>query len=580
VSRLRLSTRLALLAGTLAAALLAVGGLGLHGSGRSDAALKTVYERRAAPIEQLGRLQALLLAERLAVAGALLAPTPPLMQAQAARIEAELAEAAPLWDAYLATTPSPQEQALARQATEDRGRLVQQALIPTLAALRAGNPKDAQRLELERLRPLAAAAEQGLGALARLQVDAARAEVAAALAHGTLVRRAALAAMAGGLLFGLLFGMRLSRSIGRQLGAEPQDAAQLAQSVAAGDLMPRVEPLRGDDSSLMARLHQMQAGLAQVVTAVRRNADHMATATVQIAEGNGELSQRTAQQASALEETAASLAQLGATVRQNADHARQANQLALGASGVAAKGGEVVAQVVHTMKGIHDASRRIADIIGVIDGIAFQTNLLALNAAVEAARAGEQGRGFAVVAAEVRNLAQRSADAAKEIKGLIATSVERVSQGSTLVDQAGTTMTEIVTAIQRVADIMGEISAAGTEQSTGVAQVGQALSRMDQATQQNAALVEHSAAAAESLRQQALLLVRTVAVFRLGPPQAAPAIEQPADAQVERRGPQRATNVTRPDFRTRPKAAPQPTAANAGAAAEAARTGTDDWESF
>ena len=267
-------------------------------------------------------------------------------------------------------------------------------------------------------------------------------------------------------------------------------------------------------------------------------------------------------------------------MRQNADHARQANQLALGASGVAAKGGEVVAQVVHTMKGIHDASRRIADIIGVIDGIAFQTNLLALNAAVEAARAGEQGRGFAVVAAEVRNLAQRSADAAKEIKGLIGTSVERVSQGSTLVDQAGTTMTEIVTAIQRVADIMGEISAAGTEQSAGVAQVGQALSRMDQATQQNAALVEHSAAAAESLRQQALMLVQTVAVFRLGPPEVAPASAEPACPQAERRGPQRATNITRPDFRARPRASLQPAASNGIAVADAARTGTDDWESF
>ena len=386
--------------------------------------------------------------------------------------------------------------------------------------------------------------------------------------------------MAGGMLFALLFGTHLSRSIGRQLGAEPQDAARLARSVAAGDLATRVEPVRGDGSSLMARLQEMQASLAKVVTAVRRNADSVATAAARIAAGNNDLSERTEQQAAALEQTAASLEQLGTTVRQNAEHARQANQLALGASGVAAKGGEVVGQVVHTMKGIHDASRRIADIIGVIDGIAFQTNLLALNAAVEAARAGEQGRGFAVVAAEVRGLAQRSAEAAKEIKGLIGTSVERVSQGSTLVDQAGTTMTEIVTAIQRVADIMGEISAAGTEQSAGVAQVGQALSRMDQATQQNAALVEHSAAAAESLRQQALQLVQTVAVFQLGPAEAAPVSAEPVYPSVERRGPQRAVNVTRGDFRARPRAALQPDAKEANALANPTRNGTDDWESF
>jgi methyl-accepting chemotaxis protein len=580
VSTLKLSTRLALLAGTLATVLLAVGGLGLHGIGRSGDALKAVYEERTAPIDQLGRMQTLLLADRLAVASALLAPTPPVIQAQVAQVEANIATAASAWDAYLATTMTAQEEALARQAAEDRGILVQQALLPTLKALRAGNLKEAQRLELERLRPLAASAEQGLRVLIRLRSDGAREAYAAATASAALVRRTALAAMAGGMLFALLFGTHLSRSIGRQLGAEPRDAARLAQRVAAGDLATRIEPARGDGSSLMARLHEMQASLAKVVTAVRQNADSLATASAQIAAGNNDLSERTEQQASALEETAASLEQLSATVRQNADNARQASQLALGASGVAVKGGEVVGQVVHTMKGIHDASRRIADIIGVIDGIAFQTNLLALNAAVEAARAGEQGRGFAVVAAEVRNLAQRTAEAAKEIKGLIGTSVERVSQGSTLVDQAGTTMTEIVAAIKRVADIMGEISAASTEQSGGVAQVGEAVSQMDQATQQNAALVEQSAAAAESLRQQALQLVQTVALFQLGPAEAAPVGAEPACPVVERRGPQRAINVTRPDFRARRGTVPQHAGKQARAVAEAARTGTDDWESF
>jgi methyl-accepting chemotaxis protein len=239
----------------------------------------------------------------------------------------------------------------------------------------------------------------------------------------------------------------------------------------------------------------------------------VATASAQIAQGNNDLSARTEQQASALEQTAASMEELSSTVRQNADNARQGNQLAQNASTVAVRGGEVVGQVVDTMKGINDASRKIADIIGVIDGIAFQTNILALNAAVEAARAGEQGRGFAVVASEVRSLAGRSAEAAKEIKGLISDSVQRVEQGTVLVDQAGTTMAEVVAAIRRVTDIMGEISAASTEQSQGVAQVGEAVTQMDQATQQNAALVEESAAAAESLKAQAQQLVQAVAVL-------------------------------------------------------------------
>jgi methyl-accepting chemotaxis protein len=276
--------------------------------------------------------------------------------------------------------------------------------------------------------------------------------------------------------------------------------------------------------------------------------------------------------------------ELSATVRQNADNARQANQLALGASTVAVQGGEVVGRVVDTMKGINDSSKRIADIISVIDGIAFQTNILALNAAVEAARAGEQGRGFAVVASEVRNLAQRSAEAAKEIKGLITASVERVEQGTALVDQAGTTMSEVVNAIKRVTDIMGEISAASTEQSAGVAQVGEAVSQMDQATQQNAALVEQSAAAAESLKQQALQLVQAVAVFKAASGRAAAAVPAPTPVAppkdtypaVERRGPGRAKNVTRPQFGAKPAAAAAPEAPSPAPQ----RTGTDDWESF
>ena len=305
---------------------------------------------------------------------------------------------------------------------------------------------------------------------------------------------------------------RLIRSIREPLN----QAVAVAQKIKAGDLTAVVVVDRQDEfGDLMREFNEMTHSLSSLVGNVRQGSESIATASAEIAQGNQDLSARTESQASALEETAASMEELGSTVKQNADNARQANQLAQSASTVAVKGGEVVAQVVDTMKGINDSSKKISDIISVIDGIAFQTNILALNAAVEAARAGEQGRGFAVVASEVRSLAGRSAEAAKEIKTLITDSVERVEQGSALVDQAGITMDEVVSSIRRVTDIMGEISAASSEQSQGVAQVGEAVTNMDQATQQNAALVEEMAAAAASLKSQAEELVGTVAEFKL-----------------------------------------------------------------
>ncbi len=334
----------------------------------------------------------------------------------------------------------------------------------------------------------------------------------ARLAHGRNIEWLVTATIAGGMALALWLSILFIRSITGPVN----DALVVAHAVAQGDLRVKVN-VQGDNElgQLMQALATMRDHLTHVVQQVLSGSESVANASTEIAQGDHDLSSRTEQEASALEETSASMEELGSTIRQNADNAQQANQLAKGASEVATRGGEVVRQVVHTMKDINESSRRIADIISVIDGIAFQTNILALNAAVEAARAGEQGRGFAVVASEVRSLAGRSAEAAKEIKALIDASVHRVAQGSALVDQAGSTMEEVVSSIRRVTDIVGEISSSSSEQAKGVAQVVEAVAQMDQTTQQNAALVEELAAAADSLRSQAQQLVQTVSVFKI-----------------------------------------------------------------
>jgi methyl-accepting chemotaxis protein len=325
-------------------------------------------------------------------------------------------------------------------------------------------------------------------------------------------------ALVSTLLIGALIAavmLWLMRTVKRSLGGEPAYAVEAVTRIAGGDLTVPVTVRAGDEQSVLAAMQRMQTRLAGTLGEIRGAAGSIATATDEISAGNTDLSQRTEEQASALEQTASSMEELTGIVRQNADNARQASALAVNASDIANRGGEVVSEVVATMGEINNASRQIVDIIGVIEGIAFQTNILALNAAVEAARAGEQGRGFAVVAGEVRSLAQRSANAAKEIKTLIDNSVAQVDNGSLLVAKAGETMHEVVGAVRRVTDIMGEISAASAEQSTGIEQVGQAVTQMDSVTQQNAALVEEAAAAAHSLAEQAQSMMRAVSAFRL-----------------------------------------------------------------
>ncbi len=397
----------------------------------------------------------------------------------------------------------------------------------------------------------------------------------AAAQRRSLVTLLGLVALLLGL--GVWVALVAARTILRQIGGEPFELVTIARAISQGDLTAHVPVRTGDTRSIVAAMAGMRTNLTGVVRRVRGNADSVVTASTQIAHGNQDLSQRTEEQANALQETAASMEELGSTVKLTSDNAQRANALAQDATRIAGQGGQVVAQVVQRMSGINDSAKRIADIIGVIDSIAFQTNILALNAAVEAARAGEQGRGFAVVATEVRTLAGRSAEAAKEIRALIANSVEQVSQGSTLVAQAGDTMHEIEAAIQRVSALVAEISNASVEQASGVAQVGQAVTQMDQVTQQNAALVEESAAAAESLRQQAHELLDAVATFRLPPHGADAAPVQPVQQapvvpvsnvmSIKRPAPARGVTATT-------------SAAGAGPRGAASKTGTDDWQAF
>ncbi len=508
------------------------------GSNRiSEAALKDVYEAHTETLVRMQRLENTLLEVRFRAAGVLLEqlPTPGslnhLKESQTS-IEGLWTELKPTAAAIFVTT----ETAPLFKDLNEHWTLVS----ATMAKLEKGyNAKDKAALTavLEDEWPvLHKGAIKPLQLLIPLTQQQAREAYLDAqkknrtwLLIGTVVGALSLLGL-------LLVAWLTSRSIMQSI----RGAEVAVRAIAAGDFSAPVVAQRQDElGRMMTELEAMRTSLAGVVSDVRQGSEGVANASAEIAQGNHDLSARTEQQASTLEQTAASMEELGSTVKLNADNARQADRLAQDASTVATKGGQVVAEVVETMKHINDSSKRIFDIISVIDGIAFQTNILALNAAVEAARAGEQGRGFAVVASEVRALAGRSAEAAKEIKNLIGASVERVNQGSLLVDQAGATMTEVVASIRRLTGIMGEISAASNEQSQGVSQVGEAVTQMDRVTQQNAALVEQMAAAASSLKSQAQDLVQVVAVFKLGSD--APHLALPLPGSVRAKRPSTAT---------------------------------------
>lgn len=587
MNQLKISTRILLMLGVLSTLLLLVGLLGLRSMSQIKDGMQTLYADRTIPLKQLGDINYLSNRNRVLVMDMLIASSGVIDQARldkrVAEVNKNTSEIQRIWKAYMATWLTQEETRLAKEFENQMPAYLEESLVAAAGALVKGDLAAGQAIYNERISPRAPAFQKTMGALTTLQIDVADQEYRQAVTRYEQLRALSIAAMLGGILIGGLMSWSLLNGIRRSL----KQAMNATHAVAAGDLTHRIE-INSDDeiAELLHELSKMQQSLGEVVHKVRQGAEAVSIASAEIAQGNQDLSSRTEGQASALEQTAASMEQLSSTVQQNADNARQANQLANSASSVAIQGGEVVGQVVDTMRGISESSRKIADIINVIDGIAFQTNILALNAAVEAARAGEQGRGFAVVSSEVRNLARRSADAAKEIKHLIMDSVSRVEQGTGLVDQAGSTMNEIVTSIRRVTDIVSEISAASAEQSSGVAQVSEAVMQMDQATQQNAAMVEEMAAAASSLRGQSQELVQTVAAFKVN---SNVTWSGASSTQPEIRTSAQSTNlVLPPDVRkpirtggsaplkpapTRLKEAPQKTATSSP-------TDDDDWTSF
>ncbi|MFM0169185.1 methyl-accepting chemotaxis protein [Paraburkholderia sediminicola] len=582
-----IKARIGLTMAFLAALLVAIGVFGLFGMGRSNDAYKDTFTNAMPSAVNIGNAELYAARERLALDRAAFMIGTPEAAPTLERARTMRATSDTWWKKYTDLPRDPDEDRLAQDVVAKRDALHQQ--MDTFAAIVAANEQPKLVDGAKRLQVAYNDLSNSDDALRKFQFVSAKDGYDAAQGSFEVFRMVSVGALLIGVLAAAISYLTLSRAIARPLDA----ALGHFDAIAAGDLRrPVVVTSRDEMGQLLEGIAKMQRSLTETVRTVRSGSESIATATRQIAAGNIDLSSRTEEQASALQETASSMEELTGTVKQNADNARQASSLAANASEIANKGSAVVGQVVGTMGDINQSSAKIADIISIIEGIAFQTNILALNAAVEAARAGEEGRGFAVVAGEVRSLAQRSSAAAKEIKELIDTSVERVQSGSALVDEAGRTMTEIIGAVQRVTDIMGEIAAASEEQSSGIDQVARAVTQMDEVTQQNAALVEEAAAAASSLEDQAGKLRTAVAVFQLeeggykapvsAPPKRA---ATPLRSVVARKvSPARAAQpAPQAAAATKvPAATAQPAAAPARAPAKAITTaGSDqDWETF
>ncbi|MGZ5818813.1 MAG: methyl-accepting chemotaxis protein, partial [Burkholderiaceae bacterium] len=509
---LHIKGRLIAVVGMLCLFMAFVGIYGLTGMNASNQALKSVYEDRAVPLGQLDLVVRLLNLSRLDVAEATAMQDASTVSAAITDIESNIERINKSWDDYAATPLVADEKKLATQFAEDRKSYIDNALRPAIAALKAGNFEEAKHLEESKMISAFVPVRAGINALIKLQLDVAKEQMEKAQANYASTRNIIMAIIAAGFLLSVFLVMYLIRSIVQPLNR----AVDVAKQIAACNLTANIEVHSTDEPGQMLHaLNVMQKSLTNIIASVRSNAELVNTASSEIAVGNTDLSQRTEEQASSLEETASSMEQLTATVKHNAENSQQAKQVVHAARDIAERGGVAMGDVVETMSSIASSSKKITDIISVIDGIAFQTNILALNAAVEAARAGEQGRGFAVVATEVRSLAQRSAAAAKEIKDLIGDSVSKVEGGSKQVAQARQTMDQIVDAVKKATEIMNDISTASLEQSNGIEQISKAVIQMDEVTQQNSALVEENAATAKTLENQAKAMDERVSLFRL-----------------------------------------------------------------